>query len=781
MFCPHCGRGLPDGAQFCTQCGARLTAPPAPPAGQSATEFFGAPRQPAPPPPPDPRFDPALEAEESATEFFAQPPVGPQSPEIPAVDPEVTDEESATEFFAQPPVGPLSQDPGAPVPPGGPVPSEAPMPVPSPPRAPQAQPTPPRQKGPKPPKAFSVGRKGSKRTLILALALVLVAGLGVGAILLANFLLRGGDDHIFYLQEDRLMYLSRTGEEAVPVMDGVDAAAVVMTPDGKYAALLLSDGYQLTLCRVEVSKLGKDLTKNLSQLQVIDTDLDDDFWNSCSSEHIYMLPDARALDSTTAFSMTGDGTVYYVTGTGSLNRFAGGTPEALAQKVDEFLPSEDGSRILMRWWEDGVSSITLWSADGTQTVADSAYQLVYTSPDLSQICYNVEGDRGDGFDTYDLYAWEQGQTRLLAENTSGYYRMTGPDQFLYLTPHRESYTLGQFVEDDMAAQDAAMVRPTYEDYRTTEIYTDFLGNERERTVTDYDAYQEAYDQYREKENRDWLRDRMDDEYDSRVLYSLYLRQDGTDSLICDRVDGWDLMSEQVMVYYRYPDESEIPTVPISQVEDLWDVEVYLEENGMYDRIAAIADPSGERYVLGERGGICAVDADGTLYMIQGEEGALTRYTKAGGYSDPEVVATGVSTLLQTEGSVYYAAGGERELKAAQVGGEHTFTMTGESVDDTVLFVYEDGTLYAMTYKDQFEGYSLSWPSEPGKWAEVTAGIQSMARLEGDRLVMSTVDVRDNADEGYRLFSWEEGELKVIANGVTSFCCPLTQEPDKLYP
>ena len=761
MFCPHCGRGLPDGAQFCTQCGARLAPPQQGPQGGcvSATEFFGASRAPEPRPQTgpemDPTFDPNLDAglEEamSATEFFGAPHATEPRPQ------------AALENSCEPHQAP----PAPPAPPQ--VLPEAPLPPQTPPSG--------KRRGSK----GTSGRK-SRRGLIIALAVLLVAAIGVGVFFLVRALLRGGaGDHIFYLQEDRLMYLARTGEDAVPVMEGVDGAAVAMTPDGKYAALLLSDGYQLTLCRVELSKLGKDLSKNLSQIQVIDTEVNDNFWSYYGSQQIYELPNAQDLGIPAVFSITDDGTVYYITSASSLNRFTGGAPETVAQEVDEFLPSEDGSRILLCWWWEGAYSLTLWTADGTQVVSDSACQLVYTSPDLSQICYDLEGDGGDGFDTYDLYAWEQGQSRLLAEDTSGYYQMTGPDQFLYLSPRRETYTLSQFVEDDMAGQDASMTRPTYEDYRTTEIYTDFLGNERERTVTDYDAYQEAYDRYREKLNRDRLRERLEDESYDWVLYSLYLRQDGADALICDRVDGWDLMSEQVMVYYRYPDGSDIPTVPISQIEDLWDVEAYLEESGMYNRIAAIADPSGERYVLGERGGLCAVDGDGTLYIIQGDEGTLTRYTKAGGYSDPEVVTTGASQVIQAEGSVYYAAGSENELKAAQVGGEHTFTMTGESVDDTVLFVYGDGTLYAMTYKDQFEGYTLSWPSGQGEWAEVTAGIQSMERLEGDRLVMTTTDTRDNSEGGYRLFSWEDGQLKVIANGVTGFCCPLAQEPEKLYP
>ena len=38
MICPKCGFTIPDGTQFCTSCGAKLsTPPPTPPAPKTAT------------------------------------------------------------------------------------------------------------------------------------------------------------------------------------------------------------------------------------------------------------------------------------------------------------------------------------------------------------------------------------------------------------------------------------------------------------------------------------------------------------------------------------------------------------------------------------------------------------------------------------------------------------------------------------------------------------------------------------------------------------------------
>jgi uncharacterized RDD family membrane protein YckC len=51
MFCPSCGRQTPDGAQFCSSCGAYLTAPASPPAAPAASSGAAAAPVFAPPEP----------------------------------------------------------------------------------------------------------------------------------------------------------------------------------------------------------------------------------------------------------------------------------------------------------------------------------------------------------------------------------------------------------------------------------------------------------------------------------------------------------------------------------------------------------------------------------------------------------------------------------------------------------------------------------------------------------------------------------------------------------
>ena len=376
-----------------------------------------------------------------------------------------------------------------------------------------------------------MGRRRPKLPVIIGLAVVLVAALGIGIFMLVRFFLAGGGSPVFYLQEEKLMYQSGAGKDPVPVMEGVSAAAVAATPDGKYAGLLLSDGYQITLCRVELGKLGKDLSKNLNQIQVVSTQLSEDYWSYCTGGEVSPLPTATAEENRlTIFAMGGDGTLYYIDSMQDLCRADASGAEDLGTQAEAFQMSQDGSRILLRQPDDELG---LWTQEGVQEVTDEVIEVVYTDPELTQICYTQPGEE-IGYDyTYDLYAWEGGNPRLLAERISGDIQMTSPDQFIYVALNPQEYRLSQFVQDDMASQDANITRPTYDDFRTTETYTDFFGNQRERTTTDYDAYREAYDQYREKENRDWLRQHLEDETVQRDTYAIYLRQDGTDTLICD--------------------------------------------------------------------------------------------------------------------------------------------------------------------------------------------------------------------------------------------------------
>ena len=177
-------------------------------------------------------------------------------------------------------------------------------------------------------------------------------------------------------------------------------------------------------------------------------------------------------------------------------------------------------------------------------------------------------------------------------------------------------------------------------------------------------------------------------------------------------------------------------------------------------------------------GVCALAEDGTLYVTQDED--LIRYTKAGGYSDPETVAQQVTQLSQAYGRIYYIRNSGDTFELGVAGDEGILPTAGLSTYESTLFSYQDGTLYAQTYKDRYEGDTLTWGAPGEDWYEITAGVQSVARMD-DRLVIMTTDVRESSQGGYRLFSYEDGQLKVIANGVSGFCCPLAQQPVQIYP
>ena len=82
--------------------------------------------------------------------------------------------------------------------------------------------------------------------------------------------------------------------------------------------------------------------------------------------------------------------------------------------------------------------------------------------------------------------------------------MTNTGEYYYIKSRDFNIKLSDFVEDDLALSDEDISEPIKEDYQTQQLvegwYSDYY-----KTVTDWDAYYDAQDRYREKIMRDQLR------------------------------------------------------------------------------------------------------------------------------------------------------------------------------------------------------------------------------------------------------------------------------------
>ena len=576
------------------------------------------------------------------------------------------------------------------------------------------------------------------------------------AVLLVRFLLAGEGQPIFYLRENRLFYLSRPEADPVVLTDETAGALVTVTEDGKYAYLVASDGWDTALYRVELGRLGSSAARNQSYIQRLDSEI-----AGVDAYLEYGRVDALPA-STDALSVSADGgTVCYLQGTdGALRRFDGSQSVTLAEGVSAFQADESGQRLLM-WMDNaaGGTALALYTQEGIQTLAEDVASLAYCSEDLEEICYTVWDDA-----VIHLYAWDAaGGSERLAAETAGIPWCEGRDSFAYLTYENNDRYLIDFVEDDMAAQDAALTEPRIEDFQTTETYTDFFGDSRERTTTDYDAYWEARDAYREKEQRDNLRRQLEEELYASGTCSLYVRQGGTDTLISDRIiagndNGLYYADHGVFVYVRQAaDPGEQTRIPLSRITSTWDVYEALGANRR--TVSAIADVTGERATLDGPVYQGMRTDSGDIYLLHEESHVLTRCTQAG---DLQVIAEDVSGLLWAEGDgkAYYSvpgAGGRMELYCWDGA---SASRLDANLDFSELYVYDDGFLVSL---DAQGGAQLRCRAASGDWSDCGEGLLDWCRLEGDQLVLLS-------DDGV-LYTFDGRERTVIANNVSGFCCP----------
>ena len=825
MFCTVCGHKLPEEAAFCTRCGSPVHPAPEHPSAvtpeMSATEFFGAPAagvSDAPPVAPEPEFDP----DQSATEFFAAPPVSgdptpaadakadgqaPSAPEDagscsdlpegepprPDPEPEFDPDQSATEFFAAPPVSgdptpaadqedgaaffsAVLEQPAQPshgeqgateffsAPPAQtPPPAEAAMPVPSRRSTPQPQPGPGEPEGPRPPRAFSIGRRRPRKGLIIALiaaGVLLIAGI----VLLVRFLLAGDIQPVFYLRDGRLLYLSRPDADPIAVMDDVAGAAVTVTEDGKYAYLTVSDGSDTTLYRAELGRLSTNMARNQEYILQIDTDIA----GSAQYMGYGAVQDLKLVASDSACVSPDGETVYYLQGDGSdLRRFHAGASETLAEGVSSFQMDPEGGRLLI-WADgpDGEQELQCYGENGIEAVASDVAQVLYYTEDFSEICYTVL----DEDDTYSLYAWDPaGGSERLVSDAAWIYSVSGRTDFTYMVRQEGGVPLMDYVEDDMAAQDAALVEPRIEDFQTTETYTDFFGNTRERTTTDYDAYWDARDTYRDKERRDNLRQRLEEETYDPGLYALYVRQAGTDSLVCDQILDWSYNWDDTgdLFVYQRTTGQDMGTIPLSEIDSIWDMYDLLDSNNS-ESVWVLADASGELTTLDGPAYDYQKTDNGDFYLLQEEGAVLTRYTQAGGYADPQVIAEDVySFLCVGDGSkVYYSVSESGSYVELYCWDGTNSTQIAGNLALSYLYVYDDGALAAMDAQGDGQ---LRYCAPSGEWVNYGEGSNGWCRLDGDRLMVLS--------DGGILYTFDGKERAVIANDVTGFCCPGAQSPD----
>lgn len=173
-----------------------------------------------------------------------------------------------------------------------------------------------------------------------------------------------------------------------------------------------------------------------------------------------------------------------------------------------------------------------------------------------------------------------------------YYDDNGNFQMVYVVSDGESsIPLYDFVEDDLALEDAKMEEPQMENYTTVEQVEDWWGDVYDREVTDYDAYYDALDAYYEKENRDYCRDALKEDtidLSEGTLYTYDVKSGESTEIMKACFQGY--VDYQLV---SYVDPEDLPTYKFSELvenDKVWDLytDIY-DEIDRYSKYMLISD------------------------------------------------------------------------------------------------------------------------------------------------------------------------------------------------
>lgn len=173
--------------------------------------------------------------------------------------------------------------------------------------------------------------------------------------------------------------------------------------------------------------------------------------------------------------------------------------------------------------------------------------------------------------------------------------------FYYVKEDQSEITAADIIEDDCAEADQAMKEPNREDFRVEKIEKNsWTGKYEKRETIDSEKYNEAYEKYYEKEERDSMRERLGEYKLSNAVRELYCYKDGKEKAVDKYYAGARSYGTDtdILVFNRYNMEN-VPKIKLSEVEYMNEIESkYLE--AMMESMETCVYTGGKTVVLGEK-------------------------------------------------------------------------------------------------------------------------------------------------------------------------------------
>ncbi len=260
-----------------------------------------------------------------------------------------------------------------------------------------------------------------------------------------------------------------------------------------------------------------------------------------------------------------------------------GEKEKIADEIKDFEVSDDGKKIIYINW-DGAIYAKDFGKD-KEKIDSYDVNLVHVSEDLKTLCYIKEGS---------LYKKTEGKEKeKISSDVHEVIHVYDSGEIYYIKSDSEEKFLMDYVVDDMKKSDADMIYPDTPTYPSWWDYS--TSEEFEAAVSVYnDAYasfEQAVEKYREKMNRDELREILAEETMSQSDFTLYYFNGNEEKIITDtyvRNFSTNVCAKDSPVFtYRAYTQSDFDKVKLSKVENI---------NDLRNMVKAALYLSSEQYV-----------------------------------------------------------------------------------------------------------------------------------------------------------------------------------------
>lgn len=486
--------------------------------------------------------------------------------------------------------------------------------------------------------------------------------------------------------------------------------------------------------------------------------------------------------------------------------------EKVAKDLTNFAVSKDGKKII---YQNDEGTLYLKSGkEDKEKIASDISNFEYVSEDYKTVYYTKDES---------LYKQVIGKDKEeIASDVASVLRVYESGEVYYLTNAEGEISLMDYVDDDMKSADASITKPVDPVYPEAPVEPDEpdypyswhydTTEEYEAAVAAYDAayaayeeavetykteraawedecdridteYDNAWDMYYAKANRDELRESLKEATMDTECYSLCYYNGKESVVITDACENWTSYSMEVpvLIYEAYS-QSDVSKVKLSEVEYVSDIYDMVEEALYTETESFIAVEGTATAVDEEKDATCfRVNKEGTqvFYIddIPDDEDHGTLYTieiKKGKPGKAEVydedVYTSYCYFTETDSFMYFKdyKDGKGELYVDKEKVDYDVRSSGVTVE-------EDGDVIYFTDWNDEKDYGTLKIFE-GKEPEKISDDASSYVVTPDGRVMYLYDYSKKYHKG-ELHVWDNGKSRKVDEDVIAILPIVDYEQD----